>query len=114
MNAPTLFPETAEAAPNGKAGLPALIPEPAAKPSGFRPPPPEDRFDWSSNNPDLVMPRQLATAIYENPYNQIVIRQEGEWNEDSDPYICISRNNVAAVIDRLKQFLPPARNGGGR
>jgi hypothetical protein len=65
-----------------------------------------DDFDWSAGNPDLVIPEQPATAVYENPFGSIVIRQEDRSLEGNDPFICIHPDNLGALIDRLHTFLP--------
>jgi hypothetical protein len=67
----------------------------------------EDDEDWLwwSKNPELVVvPEQPETAIYKNVAGAIVIRQRAQWNEDVDPLVFITRDNVKAVIDRLMQF----------
>jgi hypothetical protein len=59
--------------------------------------PPED-FDW--DDPELTTLReQPLTAIYINPYDQLVIRQR-RW-PDEDALIFISQESVDAFLDRL-------------
>jgi hypothetical protein len=64
-----------------------------------------DDFRWNADNEDVLLPEQLATAIYENAAGGIVIRQEGQQGED-DVYVVIRPEYLMRVIDRLKTFLP--------
>jgi hypothetical protein len=69
-------------------------------------------FDWSPDNPDVVLAHQPATAVFENPHGQIVIKQEG-WIGDSDIEICemwivINRVALPQIINRLQHFLSTA------
>ena len=78
----------------------------AAKPA----PEPGGDMDWTSANPDIVVPCQPMTAVYENPYGSIVLRQEAPYPDD-DPYVFIRPEYLPALITRLQTFLPqkPAR-----
>jgi hypothetical protein len=58
---------------------------------------------WSADNPDLVIPNQPATAIYQNPFGQVVIRQE-DFLGDDDDVIHISPRNIPDLIARLRSF----------
>jgi hypothetical protein len=60
---------------------------------------------WTPDNEDLVVPEQPAIAIYQNSWGQVVIRQEGDWNDDEDEYIRIGPQSLPAVIGRLQAFL---------
>lgn len=63
-------------------------------------------FDWSSENADIVVKKQPMTAIYLNPSDQVVIRQESDDGDtDADPFVFISREHLPAVIDRLQAIL---------
>jgi hypothetical protein len=66
-------------------------------------------FDWLPDNPDILMPDQRATAVYLNPWQQVCIRQERAWDEDDDPYLCISVEHVPALIERLQAVMREAR-----
>ena len=48
------------------------------------------------------MPQQSALAIYLNRWGQVVIRQEGDWNEDGDVYIHFNIDSLPRVIARLQ------------
>lgn len=68
---------------------------------------PENKeFNWNlDDNPDVVCPEQLPLAIYVNRFDQAVIRQRMDWNEDDDTVICISKHHLQEVIDRLQRIL---------
>jgi hypothetical protein len=59
-----------------------------------------DDFDWKSD-PSVVLQEQRATAVYHNPYSGIVIRQERLWDEESDPYVVISAENIVTFMEAL-------------
>jgi hypothetical protein len=64
-----------------------------------------DRFDWGSGNPDIVIHEQPVTAIYLNPYGAVVIRQESRTGDnDDDPFVIFTRENLLALINRLKEI----------
>ena len=62
-------------------------------------------YDWSADNPDLLIPCQPETHVYWNPYDQVVIRQEAAGYGDDDPYVRISRASIPVLIAKLKQML---------
>ena len=71
----------------------------------FRGPPPSygsgyDDFDWKSD-PSVILQEQRATAVYHNPYGGLVIRQEKTWDEESDPYMVISAENITTFQEAL-------------
>jgi hypothetical protein len=55
-------------------------------------------FDWNPGNPDLVVERQPAIAVYENAGGAITIRREREWDEDDDVIIVVTKANVPAFV----------------
>jgi hypothetical protein len=55
---------------------------------------------------DVVVWTQPEVAIYQNPHDGCVIRAQAIWNDEEDQYISIAPCHLAAVIARLKQFLP--------
>lgn len=66
-------------------------------------PPPRqdyDDFDWG-NDPSVVLHEQRATAVYQNNFGGIVIRQEKSWDEESDPYVVIGRENFVTFSEAL-------------
>jgi hypothetical protein len=72
MSAPDLF-------------TPALVPNEEPVPREPR------EFQWRPENEDIIVPPQPALAIYVNQWGQVVIRQEGDWDDEDDIYIRISR-----------------------
>src|SRR4030088_1216666 len=81
---------------------------PASKPIAQSGPPqfqPEQNFDWSPDNPDVVMPEQPATAVYLNRWGQAVIRQQRDWDDEEDTYVRINLHHVQALIDALQAVM---------
>ena len=70
-----------------------------------------DDFDWSSD-PSVVLREQRATAVYLNRWNGLVIRQEKSWDEESDPFLVITRENSDVFLDRLCDLLGIPSAGG--
>jgi hypothetical protein len=60
-----------------------------------------DDFDWSADNPDLVVGRQPAIAVYENASGAITIRREREWDEEDDTFIVVTKTNVPAFAQAM-------------
>ena len=67
----------------------------------------DDGFKWEPGNPDILVPDRPALAVYINPWDQIVIRQEQTGWQDDDPYVRFDRRDVPALIKCLQ-----ALNGG--
>jgi hypothetical protein len=61
--------------------------------------PDPDDFDWN-NRESVVLREQPETAIYLNPFDEIVIRQRKWPDEDAFVYFTPG-DNLQAVIDRL-------------
>jgi hypothetical protein len=62
-----------------------------------------DEFDWS-NSPDVVLPKCMATAIYRNYLDDIVIRQEGFDGED-DRVILIPKGRAREFLEAFQAAL---------
>jgi hypothetical protein len=77
---------------------------PIASPPAAKPEPEENHFLPECE--DLVLPSQPATAIYENRYSQVVIRQEADWSDDGDHFVYICPKHLGVLIARLQQYLP--------
>ena len=60
----------------------------------------DDDFDWWED-PSVVLREQRATAIYRNGHSGIVIRQEKNWDEDSDPFMVITEENAVTFMEAL-------------
>jgi hypothetical protein len=63
-----------------------------------------DKFDWNDED-DLVIPSQLAVAVYVNPKGEIVIRQQSDPSRDEDTYVVIAKSYVPIVIAALQRHL---------
>jgi hypothetical protein len=61
-----------------------------------------DDFDWSIKNEDVVLPEQRATAVHYNQWGQIIIRQEGDFDDEHDPWLIVSHSNVPKLIEALQ------------
>jgi hypothetical protein len=75
---------------------------PYAGPSGSGPA--ERDFEWDADNVDIVIQHQPRTAIYLNPYNAVVIRQEGGPLEEDDPFLLFTADNLPALIRNLQAW----------
>jgi hypothetical protein len=66
--------------------------------------PPVDRhfddFDWATDE-SVVLHEQRATAVYQNRFGGLVIRQEKAWDEDGDPFIVIGSENTVTFMEAL-------------
>ncbi|HBF53323.1 MAG: hypothetical protein CL533_04345 [Afipia sp.] len=59
-------------------------------------------FEWTPENADIIAATQPAIAVYQNQWCQIVIRQEGEFNDDGDSIVFVCRENIPALIAKLQ------------
>jgi hypothetical protein len=65
----------------------------------------EDRFDWSSVNGDVILPKQRSLAVYRNPWGQAVIRAKADYpDEREDPFIVIDHANIPLIIKALRDI----------
>ena len=61
-----------------------------------------ESFSWDAENVDVVLRKQPLTAIYLNPWDQVVIRQENEADgPEDDPFVHFEMHNLPAIINRL-------------
>jgi hypothetical protein len=65
------------------------------------------RAEWSKAGADLLIECQPATAVYWNGGGAVVIRQEGD-GEDEDRYIFIQPHYVSALIAKLQAMAKEA------
>ena len=62
-------------------------------------------FDWYGDSESVVVRHQPAIAVYLNPHGEVVIRQEGQYDEDH--WIYVTRDNaVRGGHDRQLAWLP--------
>ncbi len=60
-------------------------------------------FEWIPENTDIIAATQPAIAVYQNHWCQVVIRQEGAFNDDGDSIVYVSRENIPALIAKLQR-----------
>lgn len=68
------------------------------------PEPPEAQgrdWSWTLDDSDVIVPTQLAIAVYELSSGRICIRQEADSHEPEDSYILLHPQHLDALIDRL-------------
>ena len=86
-------------------------------------------FDWNpSNDTDhsIVVRHQPAIAVYTNPHDEVVIRQQDQYDESDDHFVYITKDNVLRVAQRMLDLsgieaerqepllLPPPSKGAER
>lgn len=59
---------------------------------------------WNKDNPGVLLWDQPATVTYYNQIDQVVIKQQADWNEESDPYIRFAPENLPRLIQRLQEI----------
>jgi hypothetical protein len=67
--------------------------------SGYTP-----EFDWNpANDTDhsVVVRHQPAIAVYFNPHDAVVIRQQDQYDESTDHFVFITKDNVRKVVERM-------------
>lgn len=65
-----------------------------------------DGFDWS-NRDDVVVAHQGQIAVYTNPHEDIVIRQEGDWWRKDDAWIVVRPENARALAEAILALAEP-------
>jgi hypothetical protein len=63
-----------------------------------------DDFDWKPNGEDydsIVVKHQPAIAVYQNPHDGIVIRQEGHYGPDEDQFVVVTKDNVPRLVQAM-------------
>lgn len=61
-----------------------------------------DDFEWSADNPSVVIPEQPRTAVYWNRAGQLVIRQERGPLEEDDSAVVFNPDSLKALITELR------------
>ena len=56
-------------------------------------------FDWCRDSESVVVRHQPAIAVYINPHGEVVIRQEGQY--DDDHWIYLTRDNAPKVAQAI-------------
>ena len=57
----------------------------------------DEKFSWS--NADVVIRTQPAIAVYLNPHDEVVIRQQCDYDEDQ--WVFITKENLPKLIQAL-------------
>jgi hypothetical protein len=74
-----------------------------------------DRFDWSAENPNVVLHYQPATMVYENPNGQIIIRQEDQYGDtENEHYLIIDPDQVTKLFTRALSLAAEINARGGQ
>lgn len=64
-----------------------------------------EEFDWCATNGDVIVPEQRRIAIYVNAWGQAVIKEERNWDQEEDWFICISKEFLPEVIAKLRSIV---------
>jgi hypothetical protein len=56
-------------------------------------------FDWYGDSESVVIRHQPAIAVYLNPHDEVVIRQEGQY--DDGHWIYVTRANALKVAEAI-------------
>lgn len=67
----------------------------------------EDDFDWNEIADDIVVAHQAPIAVYTNPDEDIVIRQDGDWYRRDDAWIVVRRENARRLAEAILAFAEP-------
>jgi hypothetical protein len=71
-------------------------------------------YCWGADNTDVVLRAYGSVAIHENPYGDVVVRQEADALEEDDNWVVIPVQDAEliaqAIIDKAKEIksLSPA------
>jgi hypothetical protein len=61
-------------------------------------------FDWNPSKDDehsIVVRHQPAIAVYLNPHDEVVIRQQDQYDESDDHFVFITKDNLLKVVERM-------------
>jgi hypothetical protein len=65
-------------------------------------------FNWGSDNANVVLRAYGSIAVHENPYGDVVVRQEREALEEDDHWVVIPVQDAEliaqAIIDKASQI----------
>ena len=78
-------------------------------------------FDWD-NDPDIIIKKRPAMAVFLNNAGLIVIRQERAWDDDTDVFImvrpedakCLSEAILRASRERVEPVSDEAKGSGAQ
>lgn len=63
-----------------------------------------EHFKWDAHDASILFHKQPRTAVYFNQYDQVVIRQEDEFETDSDPFVFFDIDRLPRLIATLQSF----------
>jgi hypothetical protein len=67
-----------------------------------------DDFNWGEGNNNVVLRAYGSVAVHENPYGDVVIRQERDALEGEDRYVVVPIQDAEyvaqAIIDKVKEI----------
>jgi hypothetical protein len=67
-----------------------------------------DDFNWGEGNANVVLRAYGSVAVHENPYGDVVIRQERDALEEEDRYVVVPIQDAEyvarAIIDKAKEI----------
>ena len=58
-------------------------------------------FEWQPENRDIIVQSQAALAVYLNPLEHVVVRQEGHYGPDEDAFIIVAPHNALALAQAI-------------
>jgi len=65
-------------------------------------------FDWSEDNSNVVLRAYGSIAVHENPYGDVVIRQERDSMEEDDHWVVVPVQDAElvaqAIIDKANEI----------
>jgi hypothetical protein len=67
--------------------------------SGYSP-----EFDWNPKNDAdhcIVIPHQPAIAVYLCPRDEVVIRQQDQFDESDDGFVYVTKKSVVPLVQRM-------------
>jgi hypothetical protein len=62
----------------------------------------EEPFNWDNETTVVIRPVK-AVAVYRNPYNEIVIRQESFDPHDEDHFVHVPQGELRKLIEALQR-----------
>jgi hypothetical protein len=67
-----------------------------------------DDFNWGEGNNNVVLRAYGSVAVHENPYGDVVVRQERDALEDEDHFVVVPVQDAEliakAIVDKAKEI----------
>ena len=67
-----------------------------------------DDFNWGEGNSNVVLRAYGSVAVHENPYGDVVVRQEGDALEEDDHWVVIPVQDAElvaqAIVEKAKEI----------